>query len=294
MSASCEMTIKFHGSDEDFEKLLDKLYEIEGEKRKDYSGLFVPFSVVDRTITAHNGLCSNIWGYDYLCPEPDLYLDLAKTVPDAAFDIDSSRLYEGGGGGCETYVKVTYKDRKLTFELQSGVDTMSLLELVSCMESEIDCEDLNVVVTGRSKLFDTKDDFIRYIEDYGVTVEDIVTSETNYVICNNPNTNTIAIQKAKELGITVLSEAKFVRMFCDVYDLIDFDSLIDGAEEKILSDFTYEELCDNFEVDETITKEEFEKAIKHPENYDFVLWNDNHVSFEGPWEKREFITPIYK
>ena len=51
--------------------------------------------------------------------------------------------------------------------------------------------------------------------------------------------------------------------------------------------WTYEEFCEAYKVDETITEEVFEQAKT---NYDsFVLFNDNEVSAEGQWHESLYI-----
>ena len=208
MSASCEMIIKFYGSDEEFESLLDKLFEIEGAKKSLISSSpYWPFTVQDHTITAYNGGCHNIWGSYYLEPEADLFLEMAKAAPDASFEVNSSRIYEVGGGGCETYVRVGYKERKLTFALQPFVDTMTLADLCAGMYQSKNIDDeLIVVVSGRTKLFENQEELQDYLEEYGADVKVTVNKNTTFVICNNPNSTSKKVVKAKELGVSIISE----------------------------------------------------------------------------------------
>lgn len=39
-----------------------------------------------------------------------------------------------------------------------------------------------------------------------------VSSRTDYLICNNPNSQTVKSRKAKELGVTVITEVEFLKM----------------------------------------------------------------------------------
>jgi hypothetical protein len=99
----------------EFTNLLNKLYELEGCVKKEFlNNPYWPFIINEHQITATNGGCHNIWGVYYLYPEADLYLELAKTVPNAAFDISSYRINEVGGGGCETFLYAKYENHTLT------------------------------------------------------------------------------------------------------------------------------------------------------------------------------------
>ena len=282
MSASCEFVLKFNGSDADFEKLVDKLYEIEGQPHTANS-IFKPFSIHEHTITAFNGFCHNIWGDYYLQPDADLYLELAKVVPDASFEVDSYRLYEGGGGGCETFLNVFYKDRKLTFKVLECVDDVSFPFIVNEMYAEYCGYDVNVAISGKSKLFDSIEELTDYIESWDGIVTPTVTKKTEYLICNNPNINTAKVRKAKALGIPIISEMKFVRMFADVLDFED-DKLV-----KVLSDITYEEFCERLTVDDTITSEVFSKMLQNPEDEGMILSTDGEVSLVGNWKEEIYI-----
>ena len=280
MSACCNMSIEVHSSDEDFQKILAKLFEIEkaNPMKLAYNPTY-PFVIKDHTIHCDNGACRNVWGSNYLDPEIDMFLDLAQAAPDASFEVNSSRVYEGGGGGCETYLKAEYKDRKLIFKLQPYVDTMSLTDLVGSGFGEIPDDEIFVAIAGRMKYHDTINDLEDYLNIYDVLVMTSVSNKTHYVICNDPNSTCKAVVKAKELNIPIISEAAAIRMFGDAYDFDD--------PEALTQDVTYEEFCKYYKVDDTVTKEEFEQAQK--DGYGgFIVWNDNKVSMEGPWNESQY------
>lgn len=279
MSASCDMTIKFVGTDEEFEALVAKLKEIEGPK--DYKPTYnvhYPFRVREHTIYAENGACRNIWGSDYLYPEHDMFLALAKVVPNAEFAVESTRVYEGGGGGCETYLQVEYKNNKMTFKLLPYVDTMSIPELASGANRP-DIEEVNFAVVGRLKFHHNREEFAEYFECYDANVLDKVDPHVDYVVCNRPQMKSKELDKAKELNIPVISEAAAIRMFGDVYDFEDRD--------KLVADWTFAEFCEAYIVDETITEEVFENAKTNYES--FILFNDNEVSAEGQWHESLYM-----
>lgn len=275
MSASCEMTITVIGTDEEFNSILNKMHEIEGEKSFNFSpNPHYPFRVEGHTIFCDNGSCRNIWGWNYLEPEDDMFKELAKVAPNASFNIDSSRLYEGGGGGCETYLNVEYKNRRLTFNLQPYVDTMSFAELINNAEQEFDAEDIKVAVVGRLKFHKNASELGDYLETYDITLMPSVSRKADYVICNNPNSTAKSIEKAKILNIPIITEANAIRIFGDIYDFDDVDALI--------RDITYEDFCAMYDVDDTVTKEVFER-IKESDYSNFIFYGSNQVSLEGPW-----------
>lgn len=279
MSASCEMTINVIGTDEEFNNILAKMHEIEGNKNFKYS-LYphYPFRVDGHSIYCHNGSCSNVWGQYYLEPDEDMFFELAKAAPNASFEVNSSRLYEGGGVGSETYLHVEYKERKLTFRLQAYVDSMSLADLVSG-EFKSDKDEIRVAVVGRLKHHANASAFEYYLNMYDVTVMPNISKKTDYVICNNPDSTSKGLEKAKKLNIPIISEAAAIRMFGDVYDF-------DGPDE-LVQDVTYEEFCKMYEVDESVTKEAFER-VKESGWADFIV-SGNYVSFDGPWDERVYV-----
>jgi hypothetical protein len=280
MSASCELTLTFHGTDDDFEKIINKIYEIEGKSRTE--NLILPLIQINgHKITAYNGMCHNIWGNNYLYPDVDMYMEFAKLVPDAAFDIDSYRVNEVGGGGAETYLKVSYKNRILNFDILSGVDDMSFPFIVAEMYAEYCGHEVHVATAGKSKLFDSILDLEEYIEDWDGIVSPNVTKKTEYLICNNPEMNTVKVRKAKELGIPIISEMKFIRMFTDVFDFED-------DFETLFSDITYEEFCERLSVDETITPEVLEEMKEFPDVNGMIITPDGEVSLIGNWHKTSY------
>lgn len=280
MSASCDMTIKFVGTDEEFNALLAKLKEIEGPK--DYKSTYnahYPFRVREHSIYAENGACRNIWGSDYLYPEHDMFVELAKVVPNAEFTVESARVYEGGGGGCETYLQAEYKNNQLVFKLLPYVDTMSIPELASGANRP-DIDEVNLAIVGRLKFHQNREELSEYFECYDANILEKVSPRAHYVICNYPNMKSKELEKAKELNIPVISEAAAIRMFGDVYDF-------DDNRDKLVADWTYEDFCKAYVVDDTITKEVFENAKTNYES--FVLFNDNEVSAEGRWHESLYI-----
>ena len=62
--------------------------------------------------------------------------------------------------------------------------------------------------TGAKDMSDLKD----YIEKRGGFYRSAVSSNTDYLICNDPNSNSVKSKKAKELGVPVIPEDLFLKM----------------------------------------------------------------------------------
>ena len=94
-----------------------------------------------------------------------------------------------------------------------------------------ECDGLKFVVTGKLKYFENREAIVEFIENEGGTVTDSISKKTDYIICNDINTTSSKMKKAKELGIPLLSEAAFIRRFADPDDFEDLISDEDLCEE---------------------------------------------------------------
>ena len=80
-------------------------------------------------------------------------------------------------------------------------------------EDPEDCEDLTFVITGKLSYFENREEFVEYIEDLGGRVTGSISKKTDYLINNDPTSDSSKNRKAKELGIPVITEAEFRRRF---------------------------------------------------------------------------------
>ncbi len=80
---------------------------------------------------------------------------------------------------------------------------------------------LSFVATGDFKHFGCTDaytgakdmsDLKAFIEDFGGYLRGAVSFKTDYLICNDPNSDSVKSKKAKELGIPVIDEDTFIEM----------------------------------------------------------------------------------
>lgn len=156
--------------------------------------------------------------------------DLEKAFGAMDGDIEEAGIefaiaYEGELGPA-LYTEV--KDGKrlnVRFSIEDNVETSS-------------CEGRTFVVTGRLKHYENRDDLTAYIEESGGTVTQNVTEDTDYLICNDMTTNSSKMKKAKELGISVLSETAFLRIFggSDFEELEEENWDEEQAREQIFDD----------------------------------------------------------
>ena len=72
---------------------------------------------------------------------------------------------------------------------------------------------MNFVITGSVEHFANRAQAKEFIESLGGKVTGSVTSKTNYLINNDTTSNSSKNKKAKELGIPILSEEDFMKMY---------------------------------------------------------------------------------
>ena len=77
------------------------------------------------------------------------------------------------------------------------------------------CEGLTFVVTGDVHHYKNRNELKAYIESQGGKVASAVSGSTNFLINNDVNSTSGKNQKAKQLGIPIISEDEFVERFRD-------------------------------------------------------------------------------
>lgn len=116
-----------------------------------------------------------------------------------------------------------------------------------------DCNGLKFVVTGKLKFFKNRDEIVEFIEDAGGSVTEIVSKNTDYLICNDVRSNSSKMKKAKDLGIAVLSEVAFIIKFAapyyfDDFEFDDYEEYVEYIGEKAV-DLTYDGGVLDFAID---------------------------------------------
>ena len=80
-------------------------------------------------------------------------------------------------------------------------------------KASMQADGLTFVITGKVNSFKNRDELKQYIESIGGKVSNSVSSKTNYLINNDKNSTSAKNNKARELGIKILSEEDFISTF---------------------------------------------------------------------------------
>ena len=75
------------------------------------------------------------------------------------------------------------------------------------------CANMKIVITGKLVLSKNRNELKARIEAAGGKVVDSVSSQTTYVICNDPNSTSSKIKNAEKLHIPVLTEQEFIQSY---------------------------------------------------------------------------------
>ena len=96
-------------------------------------------------------------------------------------------------------------------QIPSGVLTRQIIEEV--FHDYQTCKGLRFAITGELESFRNRDAMVEYIEQRGGDVGKSVTKKTDYLINNDATSTSSKNRKAKELGVTVITESEFLEMF---------------------------------------------------------------------------------
>lgn len=122
-----------------------------------------------------------------------------------------SDLIEIGGVGevmAEVYVRF-FADRKKQLIVEDLLKELEFEEII-ITETEQIFENLVFVITGSVEQFKNRDELKELIEAKGGKVTGSVTSKTNYLINNDNLSGSSKNKKAKELGISIITENQFI------------------------------------------------------------------------------------
>ena len=140
-------------------------------------------------ISTDNSKAKYIWGDNYLDPDSDIYINLARTVPDANWKLEYYGHALNGGDGCTSYMEADYASGILEFRKECYVDERTIPDLVSDIKG---LDDLRSVSFDEFRRFFNVDDSIS--EDYYNKYKDCVVfeghDEGDYFIFN-PETKTV-------------------------------------------------------------------------------------------------------
>jgi DNA ligase (NAD+) len=69
------------------------------------------------------------------------------------------------------------------------------------------------VITGDVHVFKNRDEFKAYVESQGGKVTGSVSKKTAYLVNNDAESASSKNRKAKELGVSIITEAQFIELF---------------------------------------------------------------------------------
>ena len=132
------------------------------------------------------------------------YSELREAI-ESGFDFTSF-----GGYGWEMHKAISDFDYS---ELDYIVDNYLQIKENKKEENELKLKDLTFCVTGKVHIWKNRDSLSALIESLGGKVTGSVSKNTNYLINNDINSTSAKNKKAQELGIPILSEEDFQKIF---------------------------------------------------------------------------------
>ena len=111
------------------------------------------------------------------------------------------------------------------YEMHKAISTFNYTELDNIVENYLTIEknndiinveklkDLTFCITGKVHIWKNRDELSKEIEKLGGKVTGSVSKNTNYLINNDVNSTSATNNKAKELGVQIISEADFKKIF---------------------------------------------------------------------------------
>ena len=153
---------------------------------------------------------------------PMIGLDAGKKlVGELGFDGFLKRLQDGTGFddidgiGSEKSGKIiewheTVRNREM---LQRLLGELEITDKEPKSISAGSCMGLTFVITGDVHSFKNRDEFKAYVESAGGKVAGSVSGKTDFLVNNDPESNSSKNKKAKELGVPIISEDDFIDRF---------------------------------------------------------------------------------
>jgi len=88
----------------------------------------------------------------------------------------------------------------------------TVIERMAERADHVGIEGLNFAATGGLRMFKSRDKLKEYIAERGGKLQSSMSAKTDYLITNDADSGSEKNKKAAELGIVVISEAKFLNM----------------------------------------------------------------------------------
>jgi len=191
------------------EKYKDDITEMEGFGEKSFNNLVSSVNKSRKTNTTR---------LLYSLGIPNVGLSNAKIISknfkhdwDAIKNAKFDDLIEIAGIGdimADAYVKF-FNDEKKKVIIDDILKEIEF-ETIEASNNEQIFENINFVITGSVEQFKNRDELKEIIEERGGKVTGSVSAKTNYLINNDNLSNSSKNKKAKELGISIITESQFV------------------------------------------------------------------------------------
>ena len=193
------------------ENYKDEIIEMEGFGEKSFQKLIFAIEKSRKTDIVH---------FLYSLGIPNIGLSNAKLIcKEMDYDLEKVRhakveqLVEIAGVGeviARQFVAFfdVEENKKMIDELLEEIQ----LEKIEIVENEQKFSGLSFVITGSVEHFANRKEVKAVIEQHGGKVTGTVTSKTNYLINNDNMSSSSKNKKAKELGISIITEQEFLEM----------------------------------------------------------------------------------
>lgn len=202
--------IKDFGDIFEIEKYRDEIVSMDGFGRKSYDNLIASIEKASHTtlprLLYSLGISNvGIANAKMICKE--FRYDLEKIIHATPEEISS---IEGIGPVIAGTFTEYFADKENTKKLEHLLSHLTFEEVKT--ESAQSLEGKQFVITGSVEHFANRSQLKEYIEERGGKVTGSVTSKTDYLINNDTTSSSSKNKKAKDLGITILSEKDFLKL----------------------------------------------------------------------------------
>lgn len=195
----------------DIEKFRDRIVVLDGFGEKSYANIVK--SVNDRRNI-------NPVNFIYALCIPMIGLDAAKKLVqtygnDVIDQIKSGNGFEdieGIGPEKSNSIIDWYSDTKNACLLDKLLSKVTLVK-VNTDKAGNRCEGLTFVITGDVHHYKNRKEFTDYVESQGGKVAGSVSNKTSYLVNNDAESSSSKNNKAKQLGVAIITEDEFVSLF---------------------------------------------------------------------------------
>ena len=104
--------------------------------------------------------------------------------------------------------KISTKQKE-NMEKRKEKEQDTIIDRMIARQGKNGIEGLNIVVTGKLETFANRDEFKAYLVEKGAKLASSLTSKVDYLIMNDPKSDSAKAEKAQALGIEVISEGRF-------------------------------------------------------------------------------------